>query len=479
MLRTPHALSVIVPALLGIAVSQEAAPQTIPRLRVSDNHRYLVTENGGRFFYLADTAWELLHRLNREDVSRYLDDRKAKGFTVFQTVALAEFDGVRVPNAYGHLPLANADPSKPLTKDGPDNDFWDHVDHTIREANKRGIYVALLPTWGDKWNRKWGKGPEIFTPENAAAYGRWLGARYRNDGIIWVLGGDRPIENDRHRDIIRAMATGLREGDGGAHLITFHPTGARGSAENFHQEPWLDFNMRQNGHSPDFSRYAKTRDDYRRAPIKPVVDGEPIYEDHPVDFKGDELGTSVAADVRLALYWDLLGGAFGHTYGNHAVWQMYVPGKSEPINRPVLPWPQALNQPGAVQMHHGIDLLKARNSENLIPDDSLIVRSNDDPTVPGAGRYRIVAARDEAGAFALVYTPVGRMFSLDLRSLRCDRLNCAWYDPRTGKSTRIGSFENRAPVAFTPPSPGEFQDWVLIADNAGKAMPLPGESTQK
>ena len=110
---------------------------------------------------------------------------------------------------------------------------------------------------------------------------------------------------------------------------------------------------------------------------------------------------------------------------------------------------------------------------------SLIVRSNDDPTVPGAGRYRIVAARDEAGAFALVYTPVGRMFSLDLRSLRCDRLNCAWYDPRTGKSTRIGSFENRAPLAFTPPSPGEFQDWVLIADNAGKTMPLPGESAGK
>ena len=40
--------------------------------------------------------------------------------------------------------------------------------------------------------------------------------------------------------------------------------------------------MRQNGHAVDFTgRYDQTRVDYDRTPIKPVVDGEPIYEDHP------------------------------------------------------------------------------------------------------------------------------------------------------------------------------------------------------
>ena len=40
-----------------------------------------------------------------------------------------------------------------------------------RKANSLGLYVGLLPTWGDKWNKKWGVGPEIFTPANAEAYG--------------------------------------------------------------------------------------------------------------------------------------------------------------------------------------------------------------------------------------------------------------------------------------------------------------------
>ncbi|MCX8107979.1 MAG: DUF4038 domain-containing protein, partial [Verrucomicrobiae bacterium] len=255
----------------------------LPRLKVSENHRFLVYEDGKPFFWLGDTAWELFHRLNREEVCRYLDNRAGLGFTVVQAVALAELDGLNAPNAYGHRPLLNNDPASPDVKDGPENDYWDHVDFVVQEANKRGIYVGLLPTWGDKWNKKWGVGPEIFTPENARVYGEWLGRRYRTAGVIWILGGDRPVESDSHKEIIRAMARGLRAGDGGNHLITLHPTGGQSSAQFFHNEDWLDFNMRQNGHVAEYTgRYDQTRVDYDRMPPKPVLDGEPIYEDHPV-----------------------------------------------------------------------------------------------------------------------------------------------------------------------------------------------------
>ncbi len=38
--------------------------------------------------------------------------------------------------------------------------------------------------------------------------------------------------------------------------------------------------MRQNGHVAEFTgRYDNTARDYARTPIKPVIDGEPIYED--------------------------------------------------------------------------------------------------------------------------------------------------------------------------------------------------------
>ncbi len=58
------------------------APKPLPRLRVSPDHRSLVKEDGTPFFYLGDTAWELFHRLNREEATTYLEDRAKKGFTV-------------------------------------------------------------------------------------------------------------------------------------------------------------------------------------------------------------------------------------------------------------------------------------------------------------------------------------------------------------------------------------------------------------
>ncbi len=97
-------------SLLLLAASLCAAPATIaaaPRLKVSENHRFLVCDDGRPFFWLGDTAWQLFHRLNREESVRYLKDRAAKGFTVIQAVALAELDGPMVPNPYGHLPLVD------------------------------------------------------------------------------------------------------------------------------------------------------------------------------------------------------------------------------------------------------------------------------------------------------------------------------------------------------------------------------------
>jgi len=52
------------------------------RLRVSSNGHFLEYADGCPFFYLGDTAWELFHRLNREEADLYLENRARKGFTV-------------------------------------------------------------------------------------------------------------------------------------------------------------------------------------------------------------------------------------------------------------------------------------------------------------------------------------------------------------------------------------------------------------
>jgi hypothetical protein len=451
------------------AAQEPARPAAPEQLRVSDNRRFLIDQQGRPFFYLGDTAWELFHRLNREEAERYLSDRAAKGFTVIQAVVLAELNGLHDPNPYGHTPLKNDNPTQ------PQEPYFEHVDWIVRKANALGLVIGMLPTWGDKWNKQWGVGPEIFTPDTARAYGRWLGERYRDSSLIWILGGDRTVDNETHLAIIRAMAEGIRAGDAGRHLMTFHPTGGRGSAEWFHDDGWLAFNMRQNGHEQNFSRYAQTRADYDRAPIKPVLDGEPVYEDHPIAFKPDEHGHSVAADVRRPLYWDLFGGACGHTYGHHSVWQMWAPPRA-PINNPLLPWFEAIDQPGAGQMQFARRLLESRPFLSRVPDDSVVVADRVKTSVPGAGLKRLAATRDADGSYALVYCPVGRPFRVRLESLSGERVESWWFNPRSGEATRIGEFAKRGEQTFVPPDPGEMLDWVLVLDDPSRGFPPPGQS---
>jgi hypothetical protein len=161
------------------------------RLKVTADGHYLQLKDGLPFFWLGDTGWELFHRLTKEEINIYLENRRAKGFNVIQAVILAEFNGLKRPNQYGEVPLTDLDPTKPNEK------YFDLVDYTVKLAEDKNMFMGLLPTWGDKVARIWGEGPVIFNENNAYTYGKWLGDRYKNyPNIIWILGGDRPPITD-------------------------------------------------------------------------------------------------------------------------------------------------------------------------------------------------------------------------------------------------------------------------------------------
>jgi uncharacterized protein DUF4038/collagenase-like protein with putative collagen-binding domain len=251
-------------------------------------------------------------------------------------------------------------------------------------------------------------------------------------------------------------------------------SGGEGSSAHFHNDDWLDFNMRQNGHVTEFNpRYEQTRIDYDRTPTKPVIDGEPIYEDHPISFRSKELGHSVAADVRRPMYWNLFTGAFGHPYGHHSVWQMWQPGR-QPINNPLMPWHEAIDQPGAAQMQYGRRLMESRPFLTRVPDDSVIVPADPPSSVPGAGSKRYVATRDSNGSYAMVYVPTGRPFKVRMDKVSGAKVKVWWFNPRDGKAIPGGEFANTGERQFTPPDAGETLDWVLVLDNAAKNFPPPG-----
>lgn len=147
-----------------------------------------------------------------------------------------------------------------------------------------GLFITLLPTWGDKFNIVWGQGPEIFTPENAAGYGAWIGRRFRDRwNIIWMLGGDRPLTEQRHQHVIDALARGIRQSDPN-HLMTFHPVGGSSSLDAVPGRDWLDFHTVQTGHGLESYRSFELLAHTRLGEEKPFMDAEPRYEDHPACF---------------------------------------------------------------------------------------------------------------------------------------------------------------------------------------------------
>ena len=431
-------------------------------LRVSQNGRHLVHVDGEPFFYLGDTAWQLLASLSREETVRYFEDRARKGFTVVQVVALAELNGLRACNAYGHKPLVDLDPTHPAVSKGGGEDYWSHVDWVIDTAQHYGLFVGLLPTWGDKVVKAWGKGPEIFNPDNAYVYGRWLSERYRDRvNLIWINGGDRsPFGHDciDTREVWRAMARGLRDGDGGRHLITYHPSGGCSSSLWFHQDDWLDFNMLQTSHSckDNPKSYLDVARDYSCEPAKPTLDGEPRYEDHPVcDHRSGMTGWFDDYDIRQATYWSLFAGGCGITYGCHDIWQMYSPGR-QGKNKVRRYWYDALDLPGACQMQHVRSLMTSRDMLSRVPDQELIVSD------PGSGADHVRATRGEGYAF--VYIPTGRSVTVQLGRVGGDELEASWFDPRTGESQWIGRYKSEVERQFTPPvEPGvRGNDMILV-----------------
>lgn len=426
-------------------------------LKISSDGRYIIREDGLPFFWLGDTAWELFHKLSKEDAVEYLSTRVSQQFTVIQAVALSEFDGLTVPNAYGRTPLLKNnngafDPELPdLDTEINGYTYWDHVDFIIDYANSLGLYIGLLPTWGDKYNVKWGKGPEIFTPENAYTYGKWIGGRYKEkSNIIWITGGDRPLENDNHRTVIRNMAQGIKESTSGRHLITYHPAGFSSSSEYVHNEPWLDFNMIQSGHGGvNIKNFEFIEKDYSLVPVKPVLDGEPRYEDHPVNFKAEN-GYFDDYDVRVAAYWSTLSGAFGHTYGHHCVWSL----NTEKTDYFIMHWKEAIRRPGAEHMKHLKSLLLSRPLSERIPCPQLVNENY-------KGANHITAAKGENYAF--LYTPNG----LDIKVntiLNGKEIICGWFDPRNGTYIFDSIRKNDEILTFSPPSNGRNNDWVLILD---------------
>lgn len=459
------------------------SPKKLPCVRVHRDGHFLEGDDGSPFFWLCDTAWQLIQDCTRDECSYYLQARAQQGFKVIMTVVLAENGGIKRPSALGLVPFTDADPRR------PNEAYFARVVEIADEAAALGLYVALVVAWGDKLTAPWGDGPRLFRNDNlsdARDYARYLASRLKDrSNVLWILGGDRPPkiaaaqaagQNRPAEDwtpIWRAMAAGLKEGGEGTPTIVYHPAGGQSSSTYLHQEAWLSMNGMQSGHGDghDVPVWKMIAHDYDLAPPKPTLDLEPNYEDHPVNpwpRWDPATGYFRDHDVRKQVYRSVFAGGCGVSYGHHAVWQ-FASKRREVINHADRDWIDALYRPAGRQMGFLRKLMESRPYFGRIPDQGLIVSD------AGEGATHLQATRDRDGSYAFVYFPTSDLrATVDVGRLSAKRLRAWWFDPRTGIATPMDPPLPGNAVEFRSPSYGP--DWVLVIEDADAGFALPASS---
>jgi hypothetical protein len=431
------------------------------KLKVSPNGRYFVDQDGKPFFYLGDTAWLLFQRFDHKELDEYLKDRAEKGFTVIQAYVIRGLDK-RHPDGnsslLGETPFIDRDPTKPSEA------FFKNVDYVVNRANELGLVLGLVVA--KSWHV--GKHPEqVFDAKNGYTFGKFLGARYKDNAVLWYVGGDsNPGSNEA---VWVAMAKGLKDGSGGSQLVSYHGGGQTSSSTWFHKADWLDFNSIQSGHLWAARTYRFVDKDYGLTPAKPTVDMEPPYENHPTGAKTPRIDSH---QVRQGAYWNMLAGAAGHGYGALDLFWLYKDSDGPFPKNGFQHWRKALAYEGSRQVGYMRKLFELRPWYKLVPDQSVIAARQGKGE--GEGEDLVRAARAEDGSFVVAYLPTGKPVSMQMAKVSGKTVKAQWYDPRQGTWREIGEYPNTGKREFVPPSKGDNDDWVLVLEDTEKGYRTAG-----
>jgi hypothetical protein len=445
-------------------------------LRVADSGRRLEFMDGTGFFWLGDTPWSLVE-LSPTLIDTYLADRASRGFTVIHMNA-TNFGRA---NFAGEFPFAGEGPPwSTATLNAP---YWQHVDMIVERAAQHGLYVLLLALWGHHahfpypsfWKQPIGHyiGEFFHNPatENER-FGTLLGARYRHaPNMIWCAAGeyhnpynDVPMAAE-HRTRLEQIALSIRRGDQGCHLMSIHPMAYKSSSDDFHDAPWLDFNMIQTHKRTDYIDHLLI-DDWYRAPTKPTLLVEGRYE---------QPGSDNSWLQRYQAYWAVLHGSLGYGYGHELLWRL-----ADETGHTGCLVPELLASSGARSMAHLAGLIAQLPGGNHVPAPDLIMlnwRGSDAGSPLGAVPGLVCAVSNRQRDWVLIYSTCGHGFEVRLDLLAKGVLNAYWYNPRTGSwhcdgaespvrrpfATQIRCGGACAPCFFAPPGvPAADNDWVLL-----------------
>ena len=410
----------------------------------------LMHADGTPFFYLADTCWLGPLLSTPEEWQRYLADRAAKRFSAVQYLS-TPFRSI-AHNAEGRSAYSGIDHI------AIDPIFFQRLDARVDAMNAHGLLaVPLVIHAGKDTPLNPGHG---LPQDQVIALARYIVARYGGHHVLWDLIAEANFHGegtDYWRQVARAVFPAPPYPP-----LTLHPYPMDWPRDVYNDEPWLTVLGYQSAHGDDetYLRWipeGPPSTDWRRAPARPIINLEPPYEGHLAYHSGRPFDDHA---VRRAAYWSTLASPpAGVCYGAHGIWS-WSDGTEAPMAHKdtgtPLPWPEALQMPGAAQMAVLVGLMESLPWPQLRPAPELLLRQ---PGRDDAHRT-VVVCRTEDGNVVVAYSPQEQRIDLRLAGMPSP-VAVRWFEPRTGVSHPAASLADTGDVQLAPPGEG---DWVLILD---------------
>jgi hypothetical protein len=431
--------------LLIIARILSAQGQPHFPLKISENRRYFIDQDGKPFLYHADTGWQIFTQLTTNEAIEYLSFRKKQGFNTIQVQLVMSPEQV---NRYGHKPfLGDNDFSR------PDEAYYDHVVKIISKADSMGILIVMSQPWLGCCQEGFGGRPDKpfqkNGPEKSRKYGEYLGKKFAQfKNLFWIMGGDNDPKGDR--ESLFSFFDGLYETAPKYQLMTYHASPPHSSTDLFQYANWLGFCFiytywREKPNewiTADLLPhvYEAALREWSKSDIMPFVLGESQYEGTgKID---NDMGNPQI--IRRQAYWTILCGGAGEAYGSD-LWNF-------PSN-----WREIMNYQGARQMGHFIRFFEQFTWWKLVPD------VKHQGVVAGYGNWSkpdyVTTAISEDKNLMISYIPQIQSVTVDFGFLNGSTFVCTFYDPRTVKVVKEFKTDKKTVQRIASP-PGE--DLLLV-----------------
>jgi hypothetical protein len=418
-------------------------------LRISGNRRHFIHADGTPFFWLGDTHWQMpdterVAECNHPEhagapcphggqMQHLAADRKAKGFTVYQTYPLASN-----PHWW----------TAPFDRINPErfNRVFDvQMDHLADQGFVTAMGCGHFMNW-----------PAIPTTD-LCRFARYLVARYGAHPIVWItcqeLNAPAETGEAERMEAWIEVAREIHRQDGYGHPHSAHQWVVDVQTRPIAQEPWHTWFALQGGHrGSGLTPQARYKGYYDYQPTRPMIETEAMYE------LIDCGGVGSTNDARISAWKGLLCGSPGYTYGAGGVWALkWNPADPQwkAYNYPVEAWYAGMALPGSYQMAVLGQFFSKLDWTSLTP--RFLDTAWSEWTAPERCAVSTIGTSDVI-AYCYGDSSKGTLKQLDPSK----RYVARWFDPRAGHFIPISTCLPAPDGTWPVPEKPDASDWVLL-----------------